>query len=50
MHMYGRDADDTLDWIQEKEGIIASEDFGHDLETVRALISRHEGLEVRLGI
>ncbi|XP_071162084.1 spectrin beta chain-like isoform X8 [Mytilus edulis] len=45
VHMYGRDADDTLDWIQEKEGIIASEDFGHDLESVRALISRHEGLE-----
>ena len=44
--MYGRDADDTLDWIQEKDGIIASEDFGHDLESVRALISRHEGLEV----
>jgi hypothetical protein len=28
--MYGRDADDTLDWIQEKDGVIASEDFGHD--------------------
>ena len=44
--MYGRDADDTLDWIQEKDGVIASEDFGHDLESVRALICRHEGLEV----
>ena len=45
VHMYGRDADDTLDWIQEKDGVIASEDFGHDLESVRALICRHEGLE-----
>jgi hypothetical protein len=29
--MYGRDADDTLDWIQEKDGVIASEDFGQYL-------------------
>ncbi|PVD25646.1 hypothetical protein C0Q70_13305 [Pomacea canaliculata] len=43
--MYGRDADDTLDWIQEKVGIVSSDDFGHDLESVQALISRHDGLE-----
>ncbi|XP_069119024.1 LOW QUALITY PROTEIN: spectrin beta chain-like [Argopecten irradians] len=45
VHMYGRDADDTLDWIQEKEGLVTKDDFGHDLESVRALLSRHEGLE-----
>lgn len=46
--MYGRDADDTLDWIQEKEGLVSTEDYGHDLESVRTLISKHEGFEVRI--
>ncbi|XP_055880886.1 spectrin beta chain, non-erythrocytic 2-like isoform X3 [Biomphalaria glabrata] len=45
VHMYGRDADDTLEWIQEKDLIVSSEDYGHDLESSQALISRHEGLE-----
>lgn len=44
--MYGRDADDTLEWIQEKDLIVSSDDYGHDLESSQALISRHEGLEV----
>ena len=46
MHIYGRDADDTLEWIQEKEGVVSSEDFGHDLESTQALVSKHEVLEV----
>ena len=46
VHVYGRDADDTLEWIQEKDGIVSSDDYGHDLESVQALISRHEGMEV----
>ena len=46
VHMYGRDADDTLDWIQEKDGLVSTEDYGHDLESVRTLISKHEGFEV----
>ena len=45
--MYGRDADDTLEWIQEKDGIISSDDYGHDLESCQSLLSRHDGLEVR---
>ncbi|XP_055956724.1 spectrin beta chain, non-erythrocytic 2 isoform X1 [Patella vulgata] len=45
VHMYGREADDTLEWIQEKDLIVSSDDFGHDLESVQSLISRHEGLE-----
>ncbi|XP_061172689.1 spectrin beta chain, non-erythrocytic 5-like [Saccostrea echinata] len=45
VHMYGRDADDTLDWIQEKEGLVSTEDYGHDLESVQSLISKHEGFE-----
>ncbi|KAL4238363.1 Spectrin beta chain [Mactra antiquata] len=45
VHIYGRDADDTLEWIQEKEGVVSSEDFGHDLESAQALVSKHEVLE-----
>ncbi|XP_041352702.1 spectrin beta chain, non-erythrocytic 5-like isoform X2 [Gigantopelta aegis] len=45
VHMYGRDADDTLEWIQEKDGIISSDDYGHDLESCQSLLSRHDGLE-----
>ncbi|XP_052269284.1 spectrin beta chain, non-erythrocytic 1-like isoform X3 [Dreissena polymorpha] len=45
VHIYGRDADDTLEWIQEKEGVVSSEDFGHDLESTQALVSKHEVLE-----
>jgi len=46
VHIYGRDADDTLEWIQEKDGLVSSENFGHDLETAQALVSKHEVLEV----
>ncbi|XP_053397827.1 spectrin alpha chain, non-erythrocytic 1-like isoform X5 [Mercenaria mercenaria] len=45
VHIYGRDADDTLEWIQEKEGVVSSDDFGHDLESAQALVSKHEVLE-----
>ncbi|XP_067682927.1 spectrin beta chain, non-erythrocytic 5-like isoform X3 [Haliotis asinina] len=45
VHMYGRDADDTLEWIQEKDTVVSSDDYGHDLESVQALLSRHDGLE-----
>ncbi|XP_076441755.1 spectrin beta chain, non-erythrocytic 5-like [Babylonia areolata] len=45
VHLYGRDADDTLEWIQEKDGNVSSDDYGHDLESVQALMSRHDGLE-----
>ncbi|BFZ07506.1 hypothetical protein BsWGS_10543 [Bradybaena similaris] len=45
VHMYGRDADDTLEWIQEKDLIVSGDDYGHDLESSQALMSRHEGLE-----
>ena len=45
VHMYGRDADDTLEWIQEKDVVVSAEEYGHDLESVRALLSKHEALE-----
>lgn len=40
-----RDADETKDWIDEKENTLNSPDFGHDLATVQRLQRKHEGLE-----
>jgi spectrin alpha len=42
---YHRDADETKDWIDEKENTLDSTDFGHDLATVQRLQRKHEGLE-----
>jgi len=39
------DADETKDWIEEKEIALNSTDFGHDLATVQRLQRKHEGLE-----
>ncbi|XP_014790246.2 spectrin alpha chain-like [Octopus bimaculoides] len=45
IHCYGRDTDDTLEWIKEKDAIVSNEDYGHDLESVQSLYTRHNGLE-----
>jgi len=48
VHAYVRDADDTIEWIEEKDLLLSSEDYGHDLATVQALIVKQEGFEVRI--
>ncbi len=40
-----RDADETLEWIDEKDQALKMEDFGHDLSTVQRMQRKHEGLE-----
>ena len=47
VHAFVRDADDAIDWIQEKDVVVSSNSYGQDLEGVRALIVKHEGFEVR---
>ena len=42
---YHRDADETKDWIEEKELTLNIDDLGHDLTTVQRLQRKHEGLE-----
>jgi len=42
---YHRDADETKDWIEEKENALNNTDLGHDLATVQRLQRKHEGLE-----
>jgi len=46
VHAYVRDADDTIEWIEEKDLLVSSEDYGHDVVTVQAMIVKHEGFEV----
>lgn len=46
VHAFVRDADDAIEWIEEKELSAQSEAFGHDLESVQALIVKHQGFEV----
>jgi len=43
-----RDADDTIEWIEEKDLLMSSEDYGHDIVTVQALIVKQEGFEVSI--
>uniref|UniRef100_A0A8C9XPB5 Spectrin alpha, non-erythrocytic 1 n=1 Tax=Sander lucioperca TaxID=283035 RepID=A0A8C9XPB5_SANLU len=42
---YLRECEDALDWITDKEQLMASDDFGRDLASVQALLRKHEGLE-----
>ena len=39
-----RDADETKDWIEEKDQALNLDDVGHDLATVQRLQRKHEGL------
>lgn len=46
VHAFVRDADDAIEWIEEKDIVVSSEDYGQDIESVKALIVKHEGFEV----
>lgn len=49
VHMFDRTADETISWIQEKETTLSSDGYGHDLETIQALVRKHQGFETDLG-
>ena len=40
-----RDADETISWIQEKDAVLSSDDYGRDLASVQTLQRKHEGVE-----
>ncbi|XP_067662527.1 spectrin alpha chain-like isoform X1 [Haliotis asinina] len=42
---FNRDADETIAWIQEKDAVLSSDDFGRDLASVQTLQRKHEGVE-----
>ena len=39
------DADETIAWIQEKDVVLSSDDYGRDLASVQALQRKHDGVE-----
>ena len=54
--MFDRDADETIRWMVEKDAVVLSEDFGHDLPSIQALQRDHaaggrdlEALRVQVG-
>lgn len=49
VHVYDRTADETITWINEKIGDILSEDYGQDLETIQALVRKHELFETEIA-
>ncbi|XP_074654192.1 spectrin alpha chain-like [Tubulanus polymorphus] len=42
---YLRDVDETLDWIEEKDHALNTDNVGNDLSTVQRLQRKHEGVE-----
>ncbi|XP_054158910.1 spectrin alpha chain-like isoform X2 [Oppia nitens] len=42
---FNRDADETIAWITEKDGVLSSDDYGRDLVSVQTLQRKHEGIE-----
>lgn len=49
VHMYDRTADETIAWLNEKIGDVLSEDYGQDLETIQALVRKHELFETEIA-
>ncbi|XP_062560998.1 spectrin beta chain, non-erythrocytic 5 isoform X2 [Armigeres subalbatus] len=49
VHLFDRTADETIGWIHEKISAVLSEDYGHDLESIQALVRTHESFEAELG-
>ncbi|KAL0275436.1 UNVERIFIED_CONTAM: hypothetical protein PYX00_003283 [Menopon gallinae] len=48
VHMFDRTADETIEWIGEKDAALTIEGFGQDLETIQAQVRKHEGFETEL--
>ncbi|BFZ06026.1 hypothetical protein BsWGS_09066 [Bradybaena similaris] len=42
---FNRDADETISWIQEKDLVLSTDDYGRDLASVQALQRKHDGVE-----
>lgn len=49
VHVYDRRADETISWIAEKDGSLSTEDYGQDLETIQALVRKHDVFDTELG-
>ncbi|XP_076313686.1 LOW QUALITY PROTEIN: spectrin beta chain, non-erythrocytic 5-like [Tachypleus tridentatus] len=49
VHAFDRSASETTGWIDEKDAMLSSEEFGHDLESVQTLLRKHERFETDLA-
>ncbi|XP_059484234.1 spectrin beta chain, non-erythrocytic 2 isoform X2 [Neocloeon triangulifer] len=45
VHIFDRTADETIAWAQEKTSAMYAEGYGHDLESIQALVRKHQGYE-----
>ena len=43
--LFFSDADETKNWISEKDKVLSSDDYGKDLGSVNALQRKHEATE-----
>lgn len=50
VHIFDRTADETIAWINEKEAVLAIDNYRQDLdlETIQALVRKHEAFENEL--
>ncbi len=42
---FNRDAHETISWMNEKDQLLSTDDFGKDLASVQTLQRKHEGIE-----
>ncbi|KAM9686923.1 spectrin alpha chain, erythrocytic 1 isoform 1-T2 [Trichechus inunguis] len=47
---FKRDVNEAIQWIEEKEPLLTSEDYGKDLVSAEALFHSHKGLERNLAV
>ncbi|XP_063295491.1 spectrin beta chain, non-erythrocytic 5 [Pelobates fuscus] len=45
VHQFDHEVDELLSWIQEKEVVAKTDDYGYDLPGVQTLLSQHESFE-----
>ena len=49
VHVFDRTADETISWIQEKDSSLTTEGYGQDLESIQALVRKHEVFQTDLA-
>lgn len=50
MTLSDRDVNEAIQWMEEKEPLLTSEDYGKDLVTSEALFHSHKRLERNLAV
>ena len=45
VHVFDKNADETISWISEKEAEISTDELGQDLETIQSLLERQQGFQ-----